>query len=957
MIRPSHTEKQLLARLRTAEPSAAVRARCADPARCTQLFRALLLRCAGLLRSGVAVMETLLDRELAELPDPERALVHLDRFVEASFNPTTVVEDLLRTPALLRDFFRLVTSSRWLADTMVRDASLFRWLLTTEVLRQEPTAAAMHEQVAAVLRRFSAGTQRRNALRRLQRRELLRIAAADVLGIKDMRTVLAELSALADAVVSGAWEEACSATARRSGEDITVPVAILALGKLGGQELNYSSDIDLMFVHGAADEATGQRVIAAVKEFVRILTEVTPEGILYRTDLRLRPDGGVGALSLSLPATLAYYESRGALWERQMLLRARPCAGDLRFGRDVLQALAPFIYPRTVQQLPSEIGRDVQRRLAERFVFEDNVKHMRGGIRQIEFSLQVLQLLHAPRLPELRTPSTLRSIDALAAASLLSLEEEALLRDAYLFHRRVEHALQLEAFEQTHTLPRDDDERRRLAWQLGFPGIASFTRRLEDTRTSVQRICGGMLSAGGEEAEAALSPAFQEPEKVRQLARDLTVGRDSRPLGSRERARMRELLPALLAEAAEECLPDATLAALERLMYRSAVPGALITMLEQPPARRMLLRLAAAAPAVLRQLESDPLALELVFTGCDEAQLDAPRLQRVRDVGALGRWLLGDIDLDRCSAVLSETADMLVARALAATTEGAAVPFVVLGLGKYGGNELIPGSDLDVIFLCGEGDAAGEEAAQRRARQLIADLQSGGGAGRLYEVDARLRPEGRSAPLVVTRRAWLRYHDGRSALWERQALLRARVVAGDTELAAEVETDIRALTAAVSFTRSEAEEIRRMRRDMEPQNRFRRTDFLDIKRSPGGLVDCEFAAQMLALAAGRRDAGNTSAALRREADTRPREAGRLRRMHTCYQRLRRVQLFFRVLLDLPGNLFPEDPVQQKLLAAAMGYPDGPVLLASLREDMQRNREDFDSICAGLFSGDEEPQEQ
>jgi glutamate-ammonia-ligase adenylyltransferase len=950
VIRPSHTEKQLLERLRAAEPSAEVRVRCADPVRCTQLFRALLLRCAGLQRGGVEVLEAQLDRTLAELPDPERALVHLDRFVEASFSPTAVLEDLLRAPDLLRRFFRLVTCSRWLADTMVRDASLFRWLLTTDVLQHEPSAAALHEQMQVAMERFPPGPQRRNALRRLQRRELLRIAAADVLGLKPMHAVLTELSGLADAVVSAAWEEACAVTSQRFGKDITVPVAILALGKLGGQELNYSSDIDLMFVCGEGDADSGQRVIAAVKEFVRILTEVTPEGMLYRTDLRLRPDGGAGALALSLPATLAYYESRGALWERQMLLRARPCAGDHRFGRAVLHALVPFTYPRTLQMLPSALGADVQRRLAERFALDDNVKHMRGGIRQIEFSLQVLQMLHAPYVQELRTPSTLQSINALAEASLLTLEEEALLRDAYVFHRRIEHALQLDAFEQTHTLPRDVAELRRLAWQLEFPDVDAFTRRLADTRAAVQRICDGMLTAG-EASDAGLPAGFRDAEAVVRLSRDLSAGRESRPHAARDRGRAQQLLPALLQEAAAECLPDEAFAALERLMYRSTVPAALITMLEQAPARRMLLRLAASAPVALRQLETDPLAMELVFSGFDERKLEAVRLQRVRDIGALGRFLLGDLDIDAYSAVLTDTADLLVERSLAATADGAEAPFIGLGLGKYGGHELIPGSDLDVIFLCGEGSAAAQEAAQKRARRLIADLQSPGASGRLYEVDARLRPEGRSAPLVVTREAWRRYHEGRAALWERQALLRARVVGGDDALAAEVEGDIRALTAGAALTRDGMEEIRRMRRDMEPANRFRRTDFLDIKRSPGGLVDCEFAAQILTLAGGRRDAGNTSAALQREADLRSGFAERLLRMHGHYHRLRRLQLLFRVLLDIPGNLFPEDADQRRQLAAATGFSDGASLLASLQEDMRRNRRDFDSICSALFSVD------
>ena len=636
------------------------------------------------MRTGVAVLETLLDRELAELPLPERALVHLDRFLEASFNPGGILDDMLRDPMLLRDFFRLVSASRWLADTMVRDANLFRWLLTTDVLTQAPTPAALAEQAALLERRHPAGRQRENALRRMQRREMLRIAAADVLGLKPMKDVLSELSALADATVDAAWSAAHALYEQRHGRAVGTRVAILALGKLGGRELNYSSDIDLMFVFEDADDDTQQRVVAVVKDTVRILTDVTQEGMLYRTDLRLRPDGGVGALALSLPATLAYYESRGALWERQMLLRARACAGSVDFGEQVLRALTPFVYPRTSMRLPSALAADIRARLAERAQLERNVKHMRGGIREIEFSLQLLQMLHAPRLPELRTPSTLQSIDALAAASLLTLEEEALLRDAYMFLRRLEHALQLEAFEQTHDLPSGDDDRQRIAWLLQLSSVPLLSERLEGTRSAVRRICEKILDTGSDDRESALPASFSTPERSLRLLADLLDGRNSNPRSGADRDRLRRLRETLLRDCGEEALPDQARAALEELLHRTSVPSAVIGLLEEMPSRRMLLRLASLAPFMLRRLERDPFALELVFTGYEESGLDTGRLQLIRDSGALGRLLLGDGDLREASAEWTRTADLALQRALR-DSGGDELPFAVLALGKYGG--------------------------------------------------------------------------------------------------------------------------------------------------------------------------------------------------------------------------------------------------------------------------------
>jgi len=945
VIHRSHIEKQLLESLRDAAPAESVLRHCADPERCTQLYRGLLLRAAVALRNGAALAEAHLASVLLDVPDPERFLLHLDRFIEASFNPAGILEDLFGRPALLAQYARLVASSGWLADTLVREARLFRWLFESGVLEQQPSRPALRRAAENTMQRFARSEQRLNALRRFQRRELLRIAAADLLGRKDLGQVLAELSALADAVVGCVLAEAQSAVRARPGADHEPAIAVIALGKLGGEELNYSSDIDLMIVYAppSADEAHAFAV-ATVREMLRMLTAVTPEGMLYRTDLRLRPDGASGALAMSLPATVTYYESRGQLWERQMLLRARICAGDAEFGRRVLAGLRPFVYPRTATRMPSELTADIQTRLAERWKEDRNVKHMRGGIRQIEFSLQVLQLLHAPRLPQLRTPSTLRSIAVLAEAELLTLEEEALLRDAYLFLRRIEHLLQLEAFEQTHTIPDDETALGRLAWAAGFSSGEEFARRLSRVRDAVVRICSGLLPlSGGDEARPDIPSAFRDPQRARKLLDELRQGRSSRPRSRGERERMHALIPVIAGELTALPLPDDALAALEQFVHRSASASAVVGLLEQEPARALLLRLASLAPLTLRELETDPLALELVFTGYDAATLTSRRLAVVRRTHAMADFLFGESDLDGCSKTLTETADMLLQRAL---IEHAAEPppFVVLAMGKYGGGELIPGSDLDVIFIFDGQEAGAQENAQTLARRCITAMRGDGGGAPLYEVDARLRPEGRNAPLAVSRDAWLRYMETRASLWELQSLLRARPAAGDADLAARLREDIAAMHARFILTSEHVESIRAMRAQMEPQSRFRQRDFLDIKRSAGGMVDAEFAAQLLFLSIGSSAIGAASVALQDLRGRAVADPDLLGRMATTYAFLRRLQLSFRVLLDMPGNLFPDDADARERLAAVMDMEGGDALFDHTAALMRRNRKDFNALC-------------
>jgi glutamate-ammonia-ligase adenylyltransferase len=973
VIQRTHTEKRLLEQLRDARPSNAVLARCSDADRCTRLYQGILVRAAMTIERGATTMDVLLSEALEHVPSPERALVHLDRFLEASMSPSGILEHFLRAPRLLSDYLLLISSSLWLADTMVRDAGLFRWLLASDVLDQMPSHAAIIDAAHAALQRFERPELRRSALRRFQRRELMRIAAADLMGRKPFAAVVAELSALADAVVDCALTEAIAIIERRRGRPINARICVIALGKLGGHELNYSSDIDLMIVYdghlpltpsigrteseplrGTGDNTPHDDTIAVVKEMLRILTESSSEGMLYRTDLRLRPDGSTGALALSRSATITYYERRGALWERQMLLRARVCAGDADLGAELFDRLEPFVYPRTMLRLPSVLLADIHSRLAERWSDDGNVKHMRGGIRHIEFSLQALQMLHAQRHP-LRTPSTLSALAAFTAEHLLQPEEEALLRDAYVFLRRVEHVLQLEAFEQTHSLPTDAADLLRIAWTLGFENADKFQRRLRQTRHAVDRICGEILGTGPEkdhedendrEALSPLPQVLADDARTRLLLHDIVEGRSSAPRSTGERQRLKAMLPELLQDVIATPLPMQALAGIEHFTHAAGATGGL-SYLENTRARRLLMRLAALAPVALRELERDPLALELVFSGWEADALDDVRYQRVVAISALAALLLDDGGVDTYGQTLSAVADTILQRTIAQLHDDS-FPFAVLALGKYGSEELIPGSDLDVILLYNASEVEHHERAQQLARDVIQAMQ-GKGAPALYEIDARLRPEGRSAPLAVTRDAWQRYLRERASLWERQSLLRARVPAGDASFAAEIMSVIESVRTQGQLSHNDVAAIRSMRLKMEPENRFRQPDFIDIKKSAGGLVDAEFAAQALQLAFPALRTGRTVDVLHQAVDLFPDIAAPVRQLSAHYLFLRRLQVFFRLLIDTPSNLFPVEEEAQLRLASAMGIEGVIELREVMRTGMFEARKNFDFILRTVSS--------
>jgi len=622
---------------------------------------------------------------------------------------------------------------------------------------------------------------------------------------------------------------------------------------------------------------------------------------------------------------LAYYEARGADWERQMLLRARVCAGDAPLGATVLRSVQPFIFPRSVRRAPGDIVREIHQRLLDRQGDERNVKHMRGGIRHIEFAVQALQLIHAADDERPRSASTLRALDALADADVLTAEQHATLRRAYLFLRRVEHAAQLDRFEQTHHVPESASARARMACLLGFDTAEAFAARLGDVRSQVAGICDDILEAGARapSMEAAMHfERFEDAAAARDTLRDIVEGRASRGRDAAHRRRLEALRRPLMDEALDEPLPLHCLRALEQFLHRADTTGAVIALLEQAEVRRMLLRLASLAPARLRTLEHDPLALELLLTGWDERLPDAT-LRRVSETAALAAYLSGAWTLAQCCEEFTRVADVLLRRAMPSN-----VPMVVVALGKYGSRELIPGSDLDILFI--HADTLRDDAPQRAAAELIARVQ-GTVRDPLHTVDARLRPEGRSAPLSVSLSAWSQYLEQRASLWEKQSLLRARVAAGDDALALEVERRIDALHAGMTFGAAERAAIARMRRSMEPENRFRRNDFIDIKKSAGGLIDAEFAVQVAQLASGK------GRAYRVEDEADEALARRLRDMIACHAWLRVLQLRLRVLLDTPSDLVPREEEQRRVLARSLGMEHGDALLDELRARMAEMR--------------------
>ncbi len=776
-------------------------------------------------------------------------------------------------------------------------------------------------------------------LRRARQREMLRWIFRDVNGLCTVGELTAELSAFADACIEIARAHAHAAVAAVHGEPLDAagrpqPLCVIGMGKLGANELNLSSDIDLIFAYPENGETAGPAVISNQEFFVRVgqriirlLDTVTGDGFVFRVDMRLRPWGDGSALASSFAAMETYYEQHGREWERYALIKARICAGDITAGQALMQSLRPFVFRRyidfgafeSLREMKAMIEREVRRR-----GMDGNVKLGRGGIREAEFIVQAFQLIRGGVDKRLQQRELLPVLALLGETGLLPPEACAALAEAYLFLRQVEHRLQMLHDRQTQDLPTGAGERARLAQSLGYDGWDAFLGALERHRACVEQHFHDVIVAredAGEgappDAAAALwqAPAeelpalcraasFREGEEAAHRLEGLRASRVVQSLQAVGRERLNRLMPLLLAECLRQDVPDTALAQslplVESVLRRSAY---MMLLVENRAALRRLVDLCAVSPWIAGELARYPVLLDELLNAATlfappgkaelaaelrqvllrlpeddlEAQMQALRIFKKGHVLRVAASdITGSLPLMKVSDYLTWIAEAVLEEVLwlswRALTARHGVPrradgepcnpdFIVVGYGKLGGIELGYGSDLDLVFVhdaSADGETDGERPLDnatffaRLGQKIIAFLTAATSAGLLYEVDMRLRPSGNAGLLVSSLGAFRRYQEEKAWTWEHQALVRARVVAGDPRLAAAFDAERHAVLARprdAGQLRREVVEMRdKMRAHLSSEAPGKKQSGFDLKHDRGGIVDIEFMVQYAVLA-------------------------------------------------------------------------------------------------------------
>lgn len=882
----------------------------------------------------------LLSNSLPRGASPDRVRLGMDQWAEAiaqqdNANLAAISGELMANPDGRRLFEAIFGNSPFLTLCMTRDPGFVVDLLTRgcdtiyaetlagiEALRHGPPAGASPDT--------GAGGDIGARLRIAKRRVALTVALADIAGEWPLERVTGALSGFADTAIGAAAASLLRAAQQAGQIDLADPdhperdsgLVILGMGKLGGGELNYSSDVDLIVLFDPEKIRTRDPdqllkiFVRLTRNLVRLLEERTAEGYVFRTDLRLRPDPGSTPPALSVMAAEIYYESLGQNWERAAMIKARPIAGDIAAGDDFLARLQPYIWRKhldfaAIQDIHS-IKRqiDAHRGGSKIAVLGHNVKLGRGGIREIEFFAQTQQLIWGGRQPELRRRGTLESLRALAALGHVTDGTVAELSESYGLLRRTEHRLQMLNDEQTHSLPDDRQGLEELAVFLGFDGGAAFAADIERHLRTVEShyahlfedapqlaatgtSAGNLVFTGGEADPETIRTlttlGFTSPATVDATVRGWHHGRYRAMRSAQARELLTELMPVLLTALGKTPDPDATARNFDSFLSVLPAGVQLFSMFHaNPQLLELVAEIMGGAPRLAQHLSRRPTILDSVLSG---DFFDAPpplealytelarqlepakALEEVLDISRrwahdrqfqVGVQMLRRYLTPRAAAsAFSNIADAtLMALNGPVTAEFAHnhggfadAGMLCMALGKLGGREMTPTSDLDLIFIYdtppatetsdGRRPLPPSQYFSRLSQRLINAVTARTAEGELFEVDMRLRPSGAKGPIASSLGAFIRYHEEAAWTWEHMALTRARVVFGPEALRRRVEAVAHDTLARRRNPDVLLRDVADMRLRLDAEHH---SDFIwEVKYIRGGLVDIDFIAQYLQL--------------------------------------------------------------------------------------------------------------
>lgn len=815
---------------------------------------------AGYLTSDL--FEKLIDlfeKEIYGKPFTKDSESNLLRIIMGMYNKAVFLEDCIKYPHYVEILIAAALNSNYLTDILVRDPEYFYWIANPSNLNQkiEPQKfAAQLTNSANAYRTFNA---RVNALRSIKRKEILRIGLKDILKISSLDETIYELSLLAKSITEYLFEHCYLETLKKHKlENISGKYCIIALGKLGGDELNYSSDIDLIFMYDKyvvlPNKKTFSEILTeAIYLFIDCATSITESGYIYRVDLRLRPEGRNSPLCGSMIEYLSYYESRGEDWERQMLIKASFAGGSKELYDQFFGYLINFIYPKTFLITPTEQVKKLKQSIEKNLTSEENIKLTPGGIRDIEFSVQALQLLNGGNIKETRTPNTLNAIESLYSNKLIALYEANALREAYIIYRRSEHYLQLMNDKQTHTIPTQGDILNKLSAYLGFASPASYLNEIKKHRSQVKNIYRSIV--GDETAAVKTSISIEEInfENKKMAESGLKYLREGKGLLGQKQIDQRALEdfqaiePQLIKYLKKAAAPDLVLQNFVRIIRYANFPSIWYKELKDRKFFKSFLHLCEYSQRIVDLFAEDKDLREYLLTRKVFEKLEAESITELSQkkfiFSLLIQFTLGLISevkvFDLLKKYFKQKITCFAEKQLKSVN--APTSYFIGAMGSFGSGEMTFNSDIDLIFVSGSAKKINKQ--QQLFQKLFDAIRK---ELKPVEIDSRLRPEGRSGLLVWDIDSYISYVHDRARIWELQSYSKFDFICGDKKLYQKLSDVISKRAGSIEINKIKREMLE-MSKKIHRQDSLSITNRFNIKRGIGGISDLDFIVQFYLL--------------------------------------------------------------------------------------------------------------
>lgn len=828
---------------------------------------------------------------------------------------------------LLEDLFKTLAESEFLTSIIEREPALLTSFESSDDFARSSGPAVFHSELARHLENLRDEEDYRLALSRFRLHEIFRIALRDITEKADIEILARELSDLADEILQAAYQKAFAEKILTLGAPVLpngslAEMAILSLGKHGSRELNFSSDLDLIFLfsgegktrledregayrnwiadHPYADFGPLPPVAVRTKpvdfenfftavgiRIIELLSDPGPLGPVYRIDMRLRPDGDSGPLVRSIESAVSYYQNWGERWERQALQRVRACAGHLSNGEAFLSEIEDFLHRKYVDPVEVEETLRQMRSLRFRAIGQAgsspeerarNVKNGPGGIRDVEFLVQAVQILYGGQYPELRVGNLFELIRRIRQSGLMNAEDFDTLSEGYNFLRRLEHRLQMDDLQRYH-LPTDERATNRLAKGFNLANGAELEERLADTMGNVHALFRVVFRVDEQEKsiadmldreslsdwgkDALLLAGLSDPVSVFKSLKRLAEDKEAPHLNSKLRRLLKSILPRLLQIVGCAPSPDSGWLAFERYCLATPARSTFLSVAEEnPQLLELLIHLGSASSHLAEFIQASPYLIDdltnrrmfersfrsdnleeafLRQEGSSQSESILPRLRSFRsraEVHVAGRFVLGLTEIEEGTRELSALAQFCLEKCIGEVWEIGSIGMAIFGLGKMGGRELGFRSDMDLLVLYDSKLQASSEIPHRLTLKLQREMNLRTAQGRLFEIDLKLRPHGKNSPPVIDLDSALEYYRTVGQTWERLMLTRCRPLWGQGVVSDRILSQIHAWVFETPADEQVLDEIREMRMRIQKQKPKQK-----LKAGPGGLLDVEFIAQ------------------------------------------------------------------------------------------------------------------